>query len=133
MMMFPYCELFNQQVPQLLLNNCHYNSKVFRLGQEHCRRRETLQLCFEANRLVIRIKLKPLKVTTTFPYLGRTPKHNNSELADIYNNLSKTQRRYGMEAKVMGKRGAPIKYRYMMYEAVVYTVLLYGSEIWVVT
>ena len=35
--------------------------------------------------------------------------------------------------KVMGKTGAPIKYHMMMYNMVVQAVLLYGSEIWVVT
>ena len=38
-----------------------------------------------------------------------------------------------MMAKAMGKTGAPIKAREMMYKAVLYIVLLYGSEIWVAT
>ena len=33
---------------------------------------------------------------------------------------------------VLGKTGAPIKLRAMMYKAVLHTVLLYGSEIRVV-
>ena len=38
-----------------------------------------------------------------------------------------------MMAKAMGKTGAPIKAREIMYKAVVYIMLLYGSEIWVAT
>ena len=37
-----------------------------------------------------------------------------------------------MVAKVLGKTGAPIKARTMIYKAVVQLVLLYGSERWVV-
>ena len=37
-----------------------------------------------------------------------------------------------MVAKVLGKTGAPIKDRTMIYKAVVQLVLLYGSEIWLV-
>ena len=38
-----------------------------------------------------------------------------------------------MVAKVLGKTGAPIKSCAMMYKVVFHAVLLYGSEIWVVT
>ena len=38
-----------------------------------------------------------------------------------------------MVAKVLGKTGAPIKARDIMYKAVFQTVLLYGSESWLVT
>ena len=37
-----------------------------------------------------------------------------------------------MLTNVLGKTGAPIKSRVMVYTAVVQSVLLYGSEIWVV-
>ena len=36
-----------------------------------------------------------------------------------------------MAANMLGKTGAPVKARAMMYEALVQAVLLYGSEIWV--
>ena len=38
-----------------------------------------------------------------------------------------------MVTKVLGKTGAPIKARAMMYQLVVQAVLLYGSKIWLVT
>ena len=38
-----------------------------------------------------------------------------------------------MVTKVLGKTGAPIKARAMMYKLVVQAVLLYGRKIWVVT
>ena len=41
--------------------------------------------------------------------------------------------RWGMEAKVLGKMGALIKARTMLYEEIVQAVVLYRSEIWLVT
>ena len=38
-----------------------------------------------------------------------------------------------MVDNVLGEMGAPVKYMDMMYKAVVQGVLLFGSEIWVVT
>ena len=59
--------------------------------------------------------------------------YNNSDWAALYSNLSKSQSRLGMAEKFMGNTGALFKARDMMYKVVVQVVLLYGSEIWVVT
>ena len=60
-------------------------------------------------------------------------KNNNSDNVEFYSNLRKAQRRWGTVEKVLGKKGAPIKDRPMMYKAILQAVLLYGSESWVVT
>ena len=77
--------------------------------------------------------MNPIEATTAFPYLGRAVMYNNSEWEALYSNLRKFHRIWGMLAKVLGKTGAPIKARAMVYKVVVQVVLLYGSEIWVVT
>ena len=59
--------------------------------------------------------------------------YNNNDWEALYINLRKAQRRWGMVAKVLGKTGVLIKVQEMMYKAVVYVVLLYGSKILVVT
>ena len=82
--------------------------------------------------MAIRVKLVPIEATIAFSYLGRTATYNNSNCAELYINLRKAQYLWGMIAKVMGKKGAPIKAQPMMYKMVVQAVLLYGSEIWVV-
>ena len=78
LMPFLHYEWCIQQVPPWILINCHYNSKLFRLLQEHHRRRETLQRCFKANRVVIRVNMEPLEATTAVPYLVRITMLNNS-------------------------------------------------------
>ena len=60
-------------------------------------------------------------------------KYNNSYWAELYSNLWKSQRIWGMMEKVLGNMWVPIKARDMMYKAVVLAVLLYGRKIWVVT
>ena len=75
----------------------------------------------------IRVNLNPLEATTAFPYLGRTIRYNNSDWVALYS------RSWGLVAKVLGKIGSPIKAQAMIYKALVQAVLLYGSEIWVVT
>ena len=79
------------------------------------------------------LDLNTLEEKTEFPYLGRTVMYNNNDWEALYINLRKAQRRWGMVAKVLGKTGVLIKVQEMMYKAVVYVVLLYGSKILVVT
>ena len=58
--------------------------------------------------------------------------YNNIDWEALYSNLRKSHRRWGMVAKVMGKMGAPIKAKAMVYKALVQAVFLYASEIWLV-
>ena len=51
----------------------------------------------------------------------------------MYQNLRKARRRWGVVVRVLEKTGATVQARGMMYKAVANLVLLYGSEIWVVT
>ena len=83
--------------------------------------------------MAIRVKLNPLEAKASFPHLRRTVTYNNSDWEELYSNMWKSQRRWGMVANVMGKMGALIKAQLMMYKAAVQVVILYGSEIWVVT
>ena len=89
--------------------------------------------CFEANQVAIKVDLNPIKATTAILYLWRTIAYNNSDWADLYINLQKYHSRWGVVEKVLAKTGSPIKARTMMYKVVVHVVLLYPSEIWVVT
>ena len=58
--------------------------------------------------------------------------YNNIEWAALYSNLRRVQQIWGTVEKVLGKTGTPINTRAMIYKALVRTVILYGSEIWVV-
>ena len=73
-----------------------------------------MKQCFEANQVEIRVNLNTLEATTVFPYLGRKVTFNNSDWAELYRKMRKSQRRWGMVEKVLGNTGAPIKSQVMM-------------------
>ena len=62
--------------------------------------------------------MNPLEATTAFPYLGHTIMYNNNDWAEIYRNLCKYQRIWGVVSKVLLNMGAPIKACEMIYKAV---------------
>ena len=78
-----------------------------------------MQRCFKENKVAIKVNIDPMEAATAFPYLGRTITYNNSDWADLYSNLHKYQRIWWMVAKVLGKTGALIKARVIMYNALV--------------
>ena len=53
--------------------------------------------------------MNPIEVATTLLYLGHTITYNISDWGALYRNLQKTQKRWGVVAKVLGNTGAPIK------------------------
>ena len=95
--------------------------------------RKTLQLCFEAIRVLFQINVEDTPPTDTFPYLGRTIAYNNSDWSAVYHNLRNAQRRWVMIARVLMKTVSTVRSRGVMYNAVVQLLLLYRSDIWVVT
>ena len=127
------CELCGSQVPEVRLGNCHYMSEKCKQVEERRLRRETLQRCFEASRVLFHNNADTLPLSDAFPYLGRTITYNNSDWAVVYLNLRKSQRRWGMIARVLEITGATVWARVAMYEAVVQLVLLYGSASSLVT
>ena len=78
------------------------------------------------------INAKSLLPLEAFPYLRRTIVHNNSNCPVVYQNLKKVQSRWGVIVRFLEKMGATVRARGMMYKAVDQSVLLYGSDSWVV-
>ena len=81
----------------------------------------------------IRVNLIPLEETTAFLKLRRTITYNNSDWALFYIKFRKYKRRWVLVAKVMGKAGALIKARVIIYKVIIQAVLLCGRKIWMVT
>ena len=83
--------------------------------------------------MAIKFRTEPLKTTTAFHDLVCTVTFNSRCWADLQRNLWKAQWLWGVAAKVISKTGVPLKSQAMIHKAVVQVVILYGSEIWVVT
>ena len=130
---FPKFKSCRIQVPPWLLGNRHYEYNKCWLREEQRIRQENLQHCFEATHVSISINAESLETAVAFPYLLQTVGYNNSDRADLYQNIRKARRRWGVVAKVVTKTGAMVQVWALFYKAFVQTVLLYGSDRWLVT
>ena len=92
-----------------------------------------MQRCFESNHVAIKANIKPLEAATELTYLVRTITYNNIDWTEIYRNLRKSQRIWGMMEKVLRKMGELTKDQEMTYKMVVQAVLIHGRKVWVVT
>jgi hypothetical protein len=74
-----------------------------------------------------------LSPVTTFKYLGHilTSRDNNWEVA--YWNLKKAKQRWATISRVLARESASPRVSALFYKAVIQTVLLYGSETWVIS
>ena len=79
------------------------------------------------------VNAEPIEPAHEFPYLELTIAYNNSGWTAVYRNLRKSWRIWGMIQKLQTNIGAMVRARSMLYKAVAQTVLLYGSESWVMT
>ena len=68
-----------------------------------------------------------------FPYLVRTIAYNNSDWAAVYLNLNKARRWQGIIVRVLERMVATVRSQGTMYKKVAQSVLLHGSNNWVVT
>ena len=74
-----------------------------------------------------------LDPSVAFTYLVRKVVYNNKDWADLYQNLWKVWRGWGMVGKLVTKAGKMVLERGMVYKAILRLMLLYGSKSWVVT
>ena len=69
----------------------------------------------------------------SFTYLGREITSSDDDFPACLQNLAKAKAKWGALSRVLKWEGALAWYRSQIYLIVVSTVLLYGSEAWVVT
>ena len=73
------------------------------------------------------------KVGTTFPYLGRVIERGDADLAACIRNLGKARSKWGAISQLLQKDGASAITTARFYMVVVSAILLYSSEMWVIT
>jgi hypothetical protein len=74
-----------------------------------------------------------LKSVRRFKYLGRIVSYDDNDTPAIRRNIKKARRQWGQFWKVLERESVPPRVAGMFYQAVVASVLLYGSESWVVS
>jgi hypothetical protein len=75
----------------------------------------------------------PIENVKEFRYLGRVLRNDDSDLAAVERNLSRARGVWAQFSKVLCRKGANAKQMATFYKAVVQSVLLFGSETWVLT
>ena len=105
----PRCKSCGRQVPMGRLSNRQYTSDKCKKGEERRLRCETLQFCFEESRILFYINTETLSLLEEFPYLGHTIAYNTSNWAELYLNLCKARRRWGMIVRVIERTGAIVR------------------------
>ena len=79
------------------------------------------------------INAEALPLLEAFSYLGSKIVYNNSNWAAVYQNVRKSRRRWGMIVRVLENMGETVWSQGVMYKLVAQLVIMYRSEIWVVT
>ena len=77
--------------------------------------------------------METLPPSEDFPYLGQTIAYNNRNWAAVYQNLRKALRQREVVLRVLERTVVTVRSQGAIYKAVAQSVLLYGSESWVVT
>ena len=75
----------------------------------------------------------PLSQVTSFKYLGRVLKAEDDNWPAVVRNLWCTRQKWVWRTRVLIRKGAYTRTLGQIYLAVVQSVLLYGSETWVLT
>ena len=81
--------------------------------------------------VLLQINVEALPPSEAFPYLGWTITYNNTNCLAVYQNLRKSRRRWGMITGLLANTGSTVPAQGMVYKEVAHSLLLYGSESWV--
>jgi hypothetical protein len=128
---FPKCELCGFQVPRGSWN--HQNTQMCKEGRAHKQQLEAAIQAHRAQAVTFQACNTPLEAVKTFKYLGCYTTSTDSDWPALYKNLQKAQSKWAMIAKVLIRERATPHISGLFYKAIVQTVLLYGSESWVIT
>jgi hypothetical protein len=132
--LLPRCGSCGMFVNPFHLNNeLHKQSKMCREGTRWRERDERNLECMRATRQTFNIQGRQIEMVHEFRYLGRPLTANDNDWAALMWNLGKARKRWAMISRVLAREGASPRISAMFYKATIQTILLYGSETWVIT
>jgi hypothetical protein len=130
----PRCEQCGMFCTPIALAGKHLQSAICREGTRRNRRKIQNLKCIRAFRRTFQIMDQPIKRTvTTFCYLGRIITSQDNDWAAARKNLQKAKQRWTMICRILMRENASPRNSSLFYKATIQTVLLYGSETWVIT
>ena len=129
----PRCEKCDMFVSQFALGQGHQNTAMCRDGAARKRQRLAVETARRATSVAFTAYGDEIESVKVFKYLGRQLSSTDCDWPALYKNLSKARKRWGMVSRVLRREGASPRVSGMFYKAVVQSVLLFGSETWVVS
>ena len=120
-------------VTKAAIQRGHCQTDLCRKGTKLHRKRLKSETMDRAKEVKFSILNQYIEHVEEFTYLGRKLSSNDNDWPALQQNVTKARGRWAQVAKVLTAEGAPPKACAMFYKAIVQTVLLFGSETWVIT
>jgi hypothetical protein len=129
----PHCELCDMFIPAKTLACGHRSPVCCRRGQELKCKRAAQRESRKADEVDFTVRGIPLDSVRAFLYLGHKLLSSENDWLDAIKNLVKARQRWARISRVLTREGANPRVSAVFYKAVIQTLLLYGSEIWLLT
>jgi hypothetical protein len=129
----PRCDKCGMFCTVTALAGKHLDSALCRKGARRNKRKIRELQCIRALRHQFHIRDQPLETVTNFRYLGQISMTRDNDWAAARLNLQKAIKRWAMISRVLTRESASPRISVLFYKATIQTVLLYGSETWVMT
>jgi hypothetical protein len=129
----PRCELCDMFIPTKTLAGGHRSTLCCHQGQELKRKQAAQMKSRKADEVVFTVRGIPLDASRAFLYLGRKLSSSDDDWLNVIKNLAKARQRWARISSVLTREGATPQVSAMFYKAANQTVLLFGSETWVLT
>jgi Reverse transcriptase (RNA-dependent DNA polymerase) len=130
--LLPQCSLCGMFIKGVCIDT-HGETLLCQNAQRQKARREAAERASMARKLVFAVGEDELERVDQFLYLGRWVTSNDQDTLTVHANIRKAQQRWQGLARVLVREGAKTKVISRFYESVILSVLLYGSETWVMT
>jgi len=128
--LLPRCVECGMQVNQ---TRQHRDSKRCQKGRVRKRRREREIQNIRDQEATFTVQGSTLDNVDTFLYLGRVIACDDTDWPAVQKNLSKARKRWAQFSRLLRREGANPRVSGLFYKAAVMSVLLYGSETWVIS
>jgi hypothetical protein len=123
------CGLFQRNVGQQ-----HKAGKDCKKATRTRKARKDAKLQKTAREVVFMVEGRPIENVKEFKYLGRILEENDQDWPAVQRNLKRARQKWGMIGRILSREGAnEPRTMATFYKAIIQSVLLYGSETWVLT
>jgi hypothetical protein len=129
----PRCHSCDMFVPRPGVYTTHPRTAMCRNGADRKRQRLALERARSASECEFTAYGVPLEAVQEFKYLGRLLSRNDDDWPAVHRNLSKARKSWARISRILAREGATPRVSGMFYKAVVQSVLLFGSETWVLS